>query len=154
MSSRTKAFLCASALAATLATSSSVMAQTASQWAQATVDTGKSAVRATEHAFHEVADDPILIEKTKSALSNDPITRNQPIIVSANKGTVILKGEVPARVASRAVQVAASINGAKGVDDEMAYAGKLRVKGVVDAPPPPYAATAPAEKVGAPPDLR
>lgn len=153
MPSKRKVFLCASALVATLATSSLVMAQTASEWGQAVAETGENAVHATEHAFHAVADDPILIEKTKSALSNDPITRNQPIIVSADRGNVILKGEVPTIVASRAVQVAASINGVKGVDDEMAYAGKLRAKSLPDAPPP-YAATAPAEKVAPPTDVR
>ena len=153
MVNKSKVFLCASAVAATLAASSLIFAQTASQWGQAAVDTGKDAVHETEHAFHTVADDPILIEKTKSALSNDPITRNQPIIVSADKGIVILKGEVPTRVASRAIQVAAAINGVKGVDDEMGYDGKLGARTDPQAPPP-YAATAPAEKVGAPPDLR
>ena len=151
---KSKVFLCASAFAATLAAASLVRAQTTSEWGQAAVDTGEDAVRSSEHAFHAVADDPILMEKTKSALSNDPITRNQPIIVSADKGIVILKGEVSTRVAGRAIQVAASINGAKGVDDEMGYDGKLGARTVSDAPPPPYAPTAPAEKVGAPPDLR
>jgi len=86
-------------------------------------------------------------------LSNDPITQNQPIIVSANRGTLTLKGEVPTTVAGRALEVAASINGVKGVDDEMAYAGKLQAKSLPDAPPP-YAATAPAEKIAPTTDLR
>jgi hypothetical protein len=66
---KSKVFLCAWALFATLATSSLVMAQTASEWWQAAAETGENALHEAEHAFHAVADDPILIEKTKSALS-------------------------------------------------------------------------------------
>jgi osmotically-inducible protein OsmY len=116
-------FIYASVVAATLACSPIVRAQTASEWGNAAVDTGKDAVHATEHAFHKVADDPILTERAKSALANDPITRNQPIIVSADKGIVTLQGRVARIVAERAVHVAARVEGSRGVQNEMLYDG-------------------------------
>ena len=123
MTPKATPFIYASIFAAAMAFSPIARAQTASQWGQAAVDTGKDAVHATERAFHEVADDPILTERTKSALANDPITRNQPIIVSADKGIVTLQGRVARMVADRAVQVAAQVEGSRGVHNEMLYDG-------------------------------
>src|SRR5215467_11566360 len=57
----------------------------------------------------------ILTERTKSALANDPITRNQPIIVSADNGIVILQGRVPHLVADRAQVLAEQVEGSRGV---------------------------------------
>ncbi|HEY2107971.1 MAG TPA: BON domain-containing protein [Candidatus Binataceae bacterium] len=122
MAPKATSFICASIFAAALAFSPNVRAQTASEWGHAAVDTGKDAVRATEHAFHQVADDPILTERTKSALAHDPITRNQPIIVSVDKGIVTLQGRVARSVADRALQVAAQVS-SRGVRNEMLYDG-------------------------------
>jgi osmotically-inducible protein OsmY len=120
MNCKTIPYVCAPILALAL-TVSLARAQTASEWGHAAVDTGKDAVHATEHAFHKVADDPILTEKAKSALANDPVTRNQPIIVSANSGIVILQGRVPRDVAHRAVILAEGVEGSRGVKNEMLY---------------------------------
>lgn len=123
MASKAVPFILASIIAAGLALSPIARAQTASQWGHAAVDTGKDAVHATERAFHKVADDPILIERTKSALANDPLTRNQPIIVSADRGSIKLQGRVDPAVADRAVHLAAAVQGSRGVHNEMLYAG-------------------------------
>jgi osmotically-inducible protein OsmY len=121
MTPKATPFIYASIFAAALAFSPIVRAQTASEWGNAAVDTGKEAVHATEHAFHQVADDPILTERAKSALAHDPLTRNQPIIVSADKGIVKLQGRVARIVADRAVHVVARVEGARGVENDMLY---------------------------------
>jgi hypothetical protein len=79
----------ASIFAAAVAFSPVVHAQTLSQWGGAIVGTGQDIWHSTEHAFHQVTRDPILIERTKSALDDDPVTRNQPIMVSANDGVIV-----------------------------------------------------------------
>jgi osmotically-inducible protein OsmY len=53
------------------------------------------------------------------------MTMNQPIVVSANNGVIILEGEVARPVALRAVQVASQVAGARGVDDRLLYEGAL-----------------------------
>jgi len=116
-------WICGPIFAAVLAFAPVAGAQTASEWGKAAVDTGKEAVHATERAFHKVADDPILIERTKSALAHDPITMNQPIIVSANNGIVTLQGRVSRVVAERATLVAQGVEGTRGVQDKMLYEG-------------------------------
>ena len=123
MARKVTPFIYGSIFAAALALSPIARAQTASEWGHAAVDTGKDAVHATEHAFHKVADDPILTERAKSALANDPITRNQPIIVSVDRGIVTLQGRVARIVAERAVHVAAGVEGSRGVHNEMLYDG-------------------------------
>lgn len=135
MTFKTTLFICASAFAAALAFSPIARAQTASEWGNAAVDTGKEAVHATEHAFHQVADDPILTERTKSALAHDRLTMNQPIIVSAKNGVVILQGRVARTVADRAVQVAAQVEGAHGVEDDLLYDGGPGARNVQDVTP-------------------
>jgi osmotically-inducible protein OsmY len=120
----------ASIFALALAISPGVRAQTVSDWGKATMDTGKDALHAADRAFHELVDDPILIEKTKSALSNDPATRNQPIVVSASKGIIILQGKVPTATAERAVQLASRVEGAAGVENDMLYDGSASVRNV------------------------
>jgi osmotically-inducible protein OsmY len=122
MASRKRTFICASLLAAALAFAPMTLrAQSASDWGHAAEDVGENAVQSTEHDFHKVADDPILIERAKSALAHDPMTRNQPIVVSADNGVVILEGRVSRAVGHRAVQVASQVDGAKGVHNEMLY---------------------------------
>lgn len=128
-------FICASSLAAVLAFSPIARTQTASEWGKAAVDTGKEAVHATEHALHQVADDPILTERTKSALAHDRITMNQPIIVSAKDGVVVLQGRVSRIVADRAVHVAAQVEGARGVENDMLYDGGPSARNVQDVSP-------------------
>jgi osmotically-inducible protein OsmY len=125
MASRTKPLIFGSVLSAALALSAPVLAQSAAQWGKAIVDTGKEAVHTTERAFYKAAEDPILIERTKSALTHDLMTMNQPIVVSANNGVIILEGEVARPVALRAVQVASQVAGARGVDDRLLYEGAL-----------------------------
>jgi len=121
MASKATPFIYASIFAAALAFSPTTRAQTASEWGQGAVDTGKEAIHETGKAFHKLADDPILTERTKSALANDPITRNQPIIVSADNGIVILQGRVPHLVADRAQVLAEQVEGSRGVKNEMIY---------------------------------
>src|SRR5262249_5661796 len=123
MASKVTLFLCGSICALALGFAPALWAQTASEWGKGAIDTGKEAVHATERAFHKVADDPILIERTKSALAHDPITQNQPVIVSANNGVVILQGRVSRVVADRAIRVAQGVEGARGVDNRMLYDG-------------------------------
>jgi osmotically-inducible protein OsmY len=121
MASKTILFVYTSIVAGALAVAPMAMAQTASQWGNAAIGTGEDAVHSTEHAFHKVADDPILTERTKSALAHDPITMNQPIIVSADHGVVTLEGRVSHAVANRAVLVAQQVPGARGVENHMLY---------------------------------
>jgi hypothetical protein len=116
-------FISASVVAAAIAFSPIVHAQSLSQWGNAIVGTGQDVWHGTEHVFHQVADDPVLIERTKSALNDDPVTRNQPIIVSAHNGIVVLAGRVNRQVADSAVRIAADVPGARGVDNQMLYEG-------------------------------
>jgi osmotically-inducible protein OsmY len=121
MASKVRLFVYSSIFATALACAPMALAQTASQWGNAAVDAGANAVHSTEHAFHKVAEDPVLIERTKSALANDPVTMNQPIIVSADNGVVILEGRVSRPVADRAVVLARNVEGSHGVEDRMLY---------------------------------
>ena len=109
--------------AAALAFSPVARAQSASEWGNAIVGTGKDFLHSSENVFHKVADDPILIERTKSALDDDRVTRNQPIVVSADNGVVILRGRVNGYVAHRALSIARQVPGARGVNNEMLYEG-------------------------------
>jgi hypothetical protein len=118
------AFISLSIMAAAFTFSPAAHAQTASEWGHAIVGTGQDFLHSTEHVFHKVADDPILIERTKSALNDDRLTRNQPIIVSADGGVVILQGQVSRRVADRAVQIARDVPGSRGVRDELLTDGR------------------------------
>jgi osmotically-inducible protein OsmY len=120
----------ASVFAVAIAISPAVRAQTVSDWGKAAMDTGKDAVHAAARALHDVMDDPILIEKTKSALSNDPATRNQPIVVSASKGVIILQGEVSTATGERAVQLSSQVEGAAGVENDMIYDVSLSMRNV------------------------
>ncbi len=121
MKSTATLWLGAALFAGALTLAPAARAQTASEWGHAAVDTGAGAVHATERTFHKVADDPILTERAKSALAHDPVTRNQPIIVSADNGMVILQGRVSRMVADRAVQVARQVEGSRGVENKMLY---------------------------------
>jgi hypothetical protein len=113
----------ASVFAAAIAFSPIAHAQSMSEWGNAIVGTGQDLWHGTEHVFHQVADDPVLIERTKSALDDDPVTRNQPIIVSANNGVIALQGRVDRHVADTAVRIARDVPGARGVNNEMLYEG-------------------------------
>ncbi len=113
-----------SIMAAAIAFTPPAHAQSASEWCNAIVGTGKDFLHSTENVFHKVADDPILIERTKSALNDDHLTRNQPIIVSADNGVVVLKGRVSNLVADRAMQIARDVPGSRGVRDEMLTDGR------------------------------
>ncbi|GEM_PF-5533013 len=116
-------FISASVVAVAMAFSPLARAQSLSQWGNAIVGTGHEIWQGTEHVFHQVADDPILIERTKSALDENPVTRDQPVIVSANNGVIVLEGRVSRQVADTAVGIARQVPGARGVDNEMLYEG-------------------------------
>jgi osmotically-inducible protein OsmY len=68
----------------------------------------------------EYVDDSVVTTKVKTAILGDPALKVFQINVETFKGTVQLSGFVNDRaMATKAVQVASSVNGVKSVKDDM-----------------------------------
>jgi osmotically-inducible protein OsmY len=66
--------------------------------------------------------DSSLTQKVKQVLGNDPTTKNSAIQVNTQDRMVTLGGSVPSRkVAARAQQLAARVNGVRGIENQMRY---------------------------------
>ena len=66
--------------------------------------------------------DSSLTQKVKQALGNDPMTKDSAIEVNTQDRLVTLGGHVASRnVAARAQQLAARVNGVRGIENQMRY---------------------------------
>ena len=97
--------------------------RSASQWFSNAGHHVSSATKATYEGTKTAANDTAITTKVKLGLHNDKLTHDNDIHVATHAGVVALRGSVRSpQDASRAVSIARSTTGARGVVNDLVYA--------------------------------